>query len=42
MEGQIAINTMLQRLPKLALAIDKPEYRQSQTLRGLQALPVSF
>jgi cytochrome P450 len=42
MEGQIAINTMLQRLPKLALAIDKPEYRQSLTLRGLQALPVSF
>jgi pimeloyl-[acyl-carrier protein] synthase len=42
MEGQIAINTMLQRLPKLTLAIDKPEYRQSLTLRGLQALPVSF
>jgi pimeloyl-[acyl-carrier protein] synthase len=42
MEGQIAINTMLQRFPKLALAIDKPEYRQSLTLRGLQALPVSF
>jgi len=42
MEGQIAINTMLQRLPKLALAIDKPEYRQSLTLRGLQTLPVSF
>jgi pimeloyl-[acyl-carrier protein] synthase len=42
MEGQIAINTMLRRLPKLALAIDKPDYRQSLTLRGLQALPVSF
>jgi len=41
-EGQIAINTMLKRLPKLALATDRPEYRQSLTLRGLKALPVSF
>jgi len=42
MEGQIAINTLLRRLPKLALATDTPEYRQSLTLRGLQSLPVSF
>jgi len=42
MEGQIAINTLLKRLPKLALATDKPEFRQSLTLRGLQTLPVSF
>lgn len=42
MEGQIAINTLLARLPKLALAIDRPQFRQSLTLRGLQALPVSF
>jgi cytochrome P450 len=42
MEGQIAINTLLARLPKLALATDKPQFRQSLTLRGLQALPVSF
>jgi len=42
MEGQIAINAMLQRLPKLALATDRPEYRESLTLRGLKALPVSF
>jgi len=41
-EGQIAINTLLQRLPKLALATDKPEYRQSLTLRGLSTLPVAF
>jgi cytochrome P450 len=41
-EGQIAINTLVQRLPKLALATERPEYRQSLTLRGLQALPVSF
>ena len=42
MEGQIAINTLVQRLPKLALATDRPEFRQSLTLRGLQTLPVSF
>ena len=42
MEGQIAINTLLRRLPRLALGTDKPEHRQSLTLRGLQSLPVSF
>jgi cytochrome P450 len=41
-EGQLAILTLVQRLPKLALAIDTPEYRQSLTLRGLTALPVTF
>lgn len=42
MEGQIAINTLLARLPRLALATDRPQFRQSLTLRGLQALPVTF
>ena len=41
-EGQIAISALVRRLPKLALATEKPEYRQSLTLRGLKALPVSF
>ena len=41
-EGQIAINTLLKRLPRLALATDQPEYRQSLTLRGLASLPVTF
>jgi pimeloyl-[acyl-carrier protein] synthase len=41
-EGQIAIGTLARRLPKLALGTDQPEYRQSLTLRGLKALPVSF
>jgi cytochrome P450 len=40
-EGQIAINTLVQRLPKLALATEAPEFRQSLTLRGLKSLPVS-
>jgi cytochrome P450 len=42
LEGQIAINTLVQRLPKLALATGTPPYRQSLTLRGLSTLPVSF
>jgi cytochrome P450 len=41
-EGQLAINTLLRRLPKLALASERPEYRQSLTLRGLKALSVAF
>jgi cytochrome P450 len=42
LEGQIAINTLVRRLPKLELATPEPEYRQSLTLRGLKALPVAF
>ncbi len=42
LEGQIAIGTLVQRLPKLALATDSPEHRLSLTLRGLTSLPVSF
>jgi len=41
-EGQIAISTLVNRMPKLALAVERPEHRQSLTLRGLTALPVSF
>jgi pimeloyl-[acyl-carrier protein] synthase len=41
-EGQIAINTLLRRFPKLALATDKPEHRLSLTLRGLTSLPVTL
>ncbi len=42
LEGQIAISTLVKRLPKLALATDAPAYRPSLTLRGLSTLPVSF
>jgi cytochrome P450 len=41
-EGQIAINTLVQRFPKLALATESPEFRESLTLRGLKSLPVKF
>jgi cytochrome P450 len=42
LEGQIAIDTLVHRFPKLALATDRPQYRQSLTLRGLTSLPVSL
>jgi cytochrome P450 len=41
-EGQIAINALAQRFPKLALATNTPEFRQSLTLRGLKSLPVTL
>jgi cytochrome P450 len=41
-EGQIAIDTLVRRLPRLALVNDEPEHRQSLTLRGLKALTVTF
>jgi pimeloyl-[acyl-carrier protein] synthase len=41
-EGQIAIDTLVRRLPKLELVSREPEYRQSLTLRGLKTLEVKF
>jgi cytochrome P450 len=43
LEGQIALNTLVHRWPRLALATtDPPEYRQSLTLRGLKTLRATF
>lgn len=42
MEGQIAFSTLLRRLPDLALAADRFEWRENLGLRGLKALPVTF
>ena len=41
-EGQIAIDTLVRRLPRLALIEEHAEYRHSLTLRGLKTLPVKF
>ncbi|HEY7539306.1 MAG TPA: cytochrome P450 [Methylomirabilota bacterium] len=41
-EGQIAIETLVRRLPRLELVTETIEYRQSLTLRGLKELPVKF
>ncbi len=44
MEGQIAIGTLLDRLPDLALAvpISRLRYRSAVILRGVEAFPVTF
>jgi cytochrome P450 len=44
MEGQIAISTLLRRLPglRLAVAADRLEWRSGMLLRGLSHLPVAF
>jgi cytochrome P450 len=42
-EGQIALGTLLRRMPELALqAGATPDWRESSTLRGLKTLPVTF
>jgi cytochrome P450 len=44
MEGEIAFETLLRRLPDLALAVPAKElrYRPSTIMRGLESLPVTF
>jgi len=42
MEGRIAFNTLLGRLPGLALGEGRLEWRENLGLRGLKALPVTF
>ena len=44
LEAQIAINTLLRRMPDLRLSVDTGSlrWRPSKLLRGLQGLPVAF
>ena len=44
LEGQVAINTLLQRLPgmRLAVAPESLRWRGGLILRGLKSLPVTF
>ncbi len=42
LEGQIAFNTVLRRLPKLRLENENAEWHRDFTLRGLKSLPVVF
>jgi len=42
LEGQMAIQALLQRLPNLRLASESLEWRQDIALRGLRSLPVAF
>jgi pimeloyl-[acyl-carrier protein] synthase len=41
-EGQIALATLLRRMPTIALQTAAPDWRESSTLRGLKTLRVSF
>lgn len=41
-EGQIAILTMLERLPNLRLEGNEVNWRENKNLRGLESLPVIF
>ena len=40
LEAQVAIGTVLRRFPALTLAVERPVWRPSSALRGLEALPV--
>ena len=42
MEGQIAFDTMLRRLPDMELATTAPTYRDHYVIRGLDELKVRF
>jgi cytochrome P450 len=42
LEGIVAINAILRRLPNLRLATSKLEWRTSLSFRGVRALPVTF
>jgi len=40
LEGEIALASLIKRLPNLRLADDEPDWRKTFTLRGLSRLPV--
>jgi cytochrome P450 len=42
LEAQIAIGTLLRRLPELRLLHERPSWRHTFLLRGLTSLPVTF
>jgi pimeloyl-[acyl-carrier protein] synthase len=41
-EGQIALGTLLRRMPTLTLQTPTTDWRESSALRGLKSLPVTF
>jgi cytochrome P450 len=42
LEGQIALETVLRRLPRLRLESEDLEWQESPTFRGVKSLPVAF
>ena len=41
-EAQIAIGTLIERFPKLKLAVDEPEWGGTFIIRGVKSLPLTF
>jgi cytochrome P450 len=42
LEGEIALTTLLRRMPNLQLATEAPEHGDNYLLRGLKSLPLTF
>ena len=42
LEGQLALGTLVGRLPLMELATDEPVYKENLILRGLAELPITF
>jgi cytochrome P450 len=42
LEGEIALSTLLRRMPNLQLATETPEFNDNYLLRGLKSLPLTF
>ena len=42
LEAELAINSLLGRMPQLRLATDAVEWREMVTLRGLRELPIAY
>ncbi len=42
LEGQVAFEAIIRRLPDLRIVGDTPQFRPNYFLRGLTALPVAF
>ena len=42
LEGQLALVTLVGRLPLMELAVEQPEYKENLILRGIASLPVTF
>jgi cytochrome P450 len=40
LEGQVALGTLVRRFPDVSCAVEDPPWRDTLTLRGLQALPL--
>jgi cytochrome P450 len=42
LEGQIAFETLLRRLPNMALDLAAPEWSDSLILRGIKSIPIAY